>query len=171
MTYSQHLTRIAITQKKRKIPTLMDIFGAAQPYEALLWGSLAGLATATGLSLIQRLLTVVQVVKAAAIGARLMLTALAMLWLASTLSVMTGEGPSTENTATLDGPNRSAAVALAEHESAPPPTGKGLYTGRYLTGLLGNRLPAALLPTESSSAPCAWTLCWKCPPPCRRWPE
>ncbi len=73
--------------------TLWMIFGAADSYFSLLWGSMAGLVTAIVLVLIQRLLTWEEVTGAIRYGMVLMMPALAVLWLASALSAMTGHDP------------------------------------------------------------------------------
>ncbi|MEJ2343712.1 MAG: hypothetical protein P8Y10_16130, partial [Gemmatimonadales bacterium] len=44
--------------------TLRDIFGAADPFKALLWGSLAGCLVAIGLSVGQRILTLEEAINA-----------------------------------------------------------------------------------------------------------
>jgi Na+/H+ antiporter NhaC len=71
-------------------PSLMDIFGAADSYSSLVWGSLAGVLTAGLMISAQRILKLEQIIKAAGHGASLMVPALAILLLASVLSSMTG---------------------------------------------------------------------------------
>ena len=71
----------------------MDIFGNADSYGSLLWGALAGAVCAALLASAQRLLSHAAIGEAAAAGALLMCPALAILWLASALSAMTGNKP------------------------------------------------------------------------------
>lgn len=68
---------------------LMDIFGEADSYSSLLWGALWGAATAYFLIAIQRLISFAELHQAAADGARLMIPALMILWLAQSMSSMT----------------------------------------------------------------------------------
>ena len=104
--------------------TAWQIFGAANSYFALLWGSFAGLTIAIAMVLLQRLLSFQQVNEAMATGAKLMISPLVVLWLASTLSTMTGNG-------TLEiAPNSGS-----EHYPAQE---YRLYTGDYLAGLITN---------------------------------
>jgi Na+/H+ antiporter NhaC len=67
------------------------IFGDADAYYSLVWGSLGGLLTAVILTLAQRLVSIRQTAEAAGVGARMMLPALVILWLASALSSMVGQ--------------------------------------------------------------------------------
>ena len=85
--------RAAIEQQGEAAVSLWMIFGAADSYFSLLWGSLAGLSTAVVLVLLQRLLSWNQVTDAIRYGAQLMMPALVVLWLASALSAMTGHDP------------------------------------------------------------------------------
>lgn len=73
-------------------PALRDILGAADSSLALQYGSLAGLAIAAVLSLSQRLLTSEEVLRATGKGMKVVLPAIAILWTASALSRMTGNG-------------------------------------------------------------------------------
>ena len=68
---------------------LMDIFGEADSYSSLLWGALWGAGTAYVLIAIQGLLSFKQLHQSAADGARLMVPALLVLWLAQAMSGMT----------------------------------------------------------------------------------
>ena len=103
-------------------PLLRDILGAADSSLALQYGALAGLGLAAVMALSQRLLTRSQVAAAAAAGARLVLPAITILWLASTVSRMTG------NTS-ADGAESVQAYQYQDHR---------LYTGDYLQSLLGD---------------------------------
>ena len=130
-------------------PSLMEIFGDADPYGSLLWGSLAGLLVAVSLSLTARLLSVKATIEAASRGAVQMLPALLILWLASSLSTMTGGDPNA-----VDKRDRDIAVQVAAaqgEEPAPLPAhaykNYRLYTGDYLSESIGDELPAWLLPT------------------------
>ncbi len=102
-------------------PSLWEIFGEADSYYALVWSSLAGLLSAVALTVTQRLLSWRNIGVAAQGGAAMMLPSLAVLWLASTLSTMTGNKA-------IDG------------ESAPPyALSYRLYTGEYCSELLTSR--------------------------------
>jgi len=70
---------------------LRDVFGAADPFATLLWGSLAGCVVAIGLSAVQRLLTVKEGVDAMIGGMRAMMTAMLILVLAWSLGLVTEE--------------------------------------------------------------------------------
>mgnify|MGYP002623553414 CR=1 FL=1 len=108
-------------------PSLMQMFGDADPYGSLLWGSLAGLLCAFALTFAGRLLSMKSTIDAAGRGARQMLPALLILWLASSLSTMTGGEL---------GPDESFSEQSYR-----------LYTGEYLSASIGSELPAWLLPT------------------------
>lgn len=69
--------------------SLMDIFGAADPFVTLLWGSLAGVLVAIGLSVGQRLLTVVECMDALVGGMRSMMIAMIILVFAWSLGDVT----------------------------------------------------------------------------------
>jgi len=69
--------------------TLWDIFGAADPFKALLWGSLAGCLVAIGLAVGQRILTAPQAIEAWLGGLRAMVLAAVILVLAWSLSAVT----------------------------------------------------------------------------------
>lgn len=70
---------------------LRDVFGAADPFATLLWGSLAGCIVAIALSSFQRILTVPQAVDAMVGGMRAMITAILILVLAWSLGLVTEE--------------------------------------------------------------------------------
>ncbi len=91
---------------------LKDVFGAADPFSTLLWGSLAGCVVAAALSVGQRLLTVHECVSAWVGGAKAMVTAMVILTLAWSLGAVTTD----------------------------------VGTAAYLSRLLGDNLPLALLP-------------------------
>lgn len=69
--------------------TLMDIFGAADPFATLLWGSLAGCLMAIALSVVQRILTVTEAIDAWLSGMRAMMIAMIILVLAWSLGSVT----------------------------------------------------------------------------------
>ena len=69
--------------------SLMDIFGAADPFSTLLWGSLAGCIVAAVLSIGQRLLTVHECVDAWVGGVKAMMIAMVILTLAWSLGAVT----------------------------------------------------------------------------------
>lgn len=69
--------------------SLSDIFGAADPFSTLLWGSLAGCIVAAGLSLGQRLLNVHECIDAWVGGAKAMMIAMVILTLAWSLGAVT----------------------------------------------------------------------------------
>ena len=68
---------------------LKDIFGAADPFATLLWGSLAGCIVAAGLSIGQRLLSVHECIDAWVGGVKAMMIAMAILTLAWSLGAVT----------------------------------------------------------------------------------
>lgn len=72
-------------------PGLKDIIGAANSYKALLWASLLSMATATLLSIAQRILSLEEVVNAWYRGMRAMLYAMITLILAWALASITAE--------------------------------------------------------------------------------
>lgn len=92
-----------------------EVFGAANSSLALQYGGLAGVATAVLLSVAGRLLSTDQCMRAATRGARMMVPALVILWLASGLSRMT-------TSTSYDG-QPSAGYEHQDHR---------LYTGDYL---------------------------------------
>jgi len=69
--------------------SLMDVFGDADPYAALLWGSLAGCVVAFLLSVAQRILTLTEAVEAWMGGLRSMMVAMVVLTLAWSLGAVT----------------------------------------------------------------------------------
>lgn len=69
--------------------SLMDVFGAADPFATLLWGSLAGCLVAIGLSVAQRALTIHESVDAFVGGMRAMMIAMVILTLAWSLGDVT----------------------------------------------------------------------------------
>jgi len=69
--------------------SLMDIFGAADPFATLLWGSLAGCIVAIGLSVAQRILDVTEALQAFMGGMRAMMIAMVILVLAWSLGAVT----------------------------------------------------------------------------------
>jgi Na+/H+ antiporter NhaC len=69
--------------------SLMDIFGAADPFATLLWGSLSGVITAIVMSVGQRILTMQEALDAWIGGMKVMLTAMVILTLAWSLGAVT----------------------------------------------------------------------------------
>ena len=69
--------------------SLTDVFGAADPFKALLWGSLAGCLMAIGLSVGQRILSTEEAIDAWLGGMRAMLLAAVILTLAWSLGEVT----------------------------------------------------------------------------------
>ncbi len=69
--------------------SLMDIFGEADPFATLLWGSLAGCLMAFGLSVGQRILTMTETIEAWLGGIRAMMIAMIILTLAWSLGAVT----------------------------------------------------------------------------------
>ncbi|MFW6089255.1 MAG: Na+/H+ antiporter NhaC family protein [Gemmatimonadota bacterium] len=69
--------------------SLSDVFGAADPYAALLWGSLAGLLVAFALSVGQRILKATEAIEAAIGGMKATLLAFIILILAWSLGEVT----------------------------------------------------------------------------------
>jgi len=100
-------------------PVWREIFGYADTNAALLWGALLGATTAGLLALVQRLLPMSEVIRAGASGASLMLPALAILWLASALSAMTGNSPNgaDEAKAELSVANATAVLKALEDKA------------------------------------------------------
>ncbi len=71
--------------------SLMDVFGAADPFSTLLWGSLAGCLVAIALSAGQRMLSVAEGIDATVAGMRAMMIAMIILVLAWSLGAVTQE--------------------------------------------------------------------------------
>ena len=71
--------------------SLMDIFGAADPFATLLWGSLAGCLMAMLLSVGQKTLTIQECIDASLAGMKSMMIALIILALAWSLGAVTEE--------------------------------------------------------------------------------
>jgi Na+/H+ antiporter NhaC len=71
--------------------SLMDVFGAADPFATLLWGSLAGCIVAMLLSVVQRILTAREAIEAWLSGLRAMVIAMVILVLAWSLGSVTEE--------------------------------------------------------------------------------
>jgi Na+/H+ antiporter NhaC len=70
---------------------LSDVFGAADPFATLLWGSLAGCVMAIAMSAAQRILTIGEGVDALVGGMRAMMVAMIILVLAWSLGMVTEE--------------------------------------------------------------------------------
>lgn len=117
---------------------LRDVFGAAESGLSLMYGGLAGLATAVGMVRWRQLLPPAEMNQALLRGVVTVLPAVAILWLAGSMSRMTGNRD-------IDGTPSATAYEHADVR---------LYTGEYLSvKLLGedNATPSAtlraLLPT------------------------
>jgi Na+/H+ antiporter NhaC len=78
---------------------LQEIFGSADPYNSLLWGSLLGYVFTLVWIGVQRVVPWQKMMKCSANGALQMIPALGILWLASSLSNMTKESASGEDEA------------------------------------------------------------------------
>ena len=132
-------------------PSMWEVLGESNSYSSLFWGALAGALVAALLSSLQRLLTIRQILGAAGSGARLMVPALVILWLASSLSSMAGNRPSAAGQGAAEVLLTDSDANPTEVKSAPPNeypySAYRLYTGSYLGELLEERLPMWLLPT------------------------
>ncbi len=71
--------------------TIWNTFGAADPFKALLWGSLAGCVVAVGLAVAERILTLQEAVGGWVSGARAMMIGFVILILAWSLGKVTGD--------------------------------------------------------------------------------
>lgn len=142
--------------------TLMNIFGSCDAFMSLVWGSLIGVLSAAAMVRLQGLLSGEQIQAAAGRGARTMVPALSILWLASTMSLMTGNKPPADAAAETAAAETAAADGSADDapanengtgENGPPAGGRfpyraqRLYTGELLGGLLQRRVPVLWLPT------------------------
>ncbi len=92
---------------------LYEIIGGCDPYASLTWGALVGFVTTALLMLIQRVMPFDQFVESAAVGARMMVPALAILWLASCLSMMTKGDARTADRIEIENA-KTIATVLAE---------------------------------------------------------
>ena len=132
-------------------PSMWEVLGESNSYSSLFWGALAGALVAALLSSLQRLLTIRQILEAAASGARLMVPALIILWLASSLSSMAGNRPSAAGQEAaevlLTDSDANPTEAISARPSDYPYSAYRLYTGSYLGELLEESLPVWLLPT------------------------
>ena len=72
-------------------PAIKDIIGAADSYKSLMWGSLIGMITAVGITLVQRIMSLEEVVNAWYKGLRTMFYAMIILVLAWALGGITEE--------------------------------------------------------------------------------
>jgi Na+/H+ antiporter NhaC len=90
--------REAVRANSELEPTWFNIFSKGDSYLALLYGSLAGLGTVVLLTWTQRILKLDEIGAAAFEGAKHMLLALTILWLAWSLSAMTDGEPGHLNT-------------------------------------------------------------------------
>ncbi len=71
--------------------SIWEVFGAADPFRALLWGSLAGCVVAIALAVGSRILTIVEAIHGWVAGAKAMMMAFVILILAWSLGRVTGE--------------------------------------------------------------------------------
>lgn len=113
---------------------LRDVFGAASSGLSLMYGGLAGLATAIGVVRLRNLLPPKETTDALVRGVVTVLPAVAILWFAGAMSRMTGNRD-------LDG---SPSATPYEHADVR------LYTGEYLSAKLlgeGDAEPSAALKT------------------------
>jgi Na+/H+ antiporter NhaC len=79
------------SQLATETTSLLDIFGAADPYNSLLWGSTAGCLVAVLLTISQNILTLKQTLEAWVEGLKTMLTAMVILILAWSLGQVTND--------------------------------------------------------------------------------
>lgn len=130
--------------------TPWDIFGAADSYYSLMWGAAIGLVIAVSMTFTQGLLSWSETQAAMTQGAKLMLPALAVLWLAAALSALTGDDPVegyTPSTATVIDASSDRDTA-AQHDPFPQRAYR-LYTGIYLANLIQG--PAAETDTSADT--------------------
>jgi len=99
--------------------TLRSCFLAGDSVIALFYGALVGLMTASAMAIGRRLLSSTEIGEAAFAGARAVVPALAILWFASTMSTMTGNGGATPTP-----------------ETGFPHADRCFYTGDFLQALL-----------------------------------
>ncbi|MEC9094244.1 MAG: Na+/H+ antiporter NhaC family protein [Planctomycetota bacterium] len=116
--------------------SLVDIFGESASYSSLLWGALWGAATAYIMIIVQRIISFSELHQAAADGARLMVPALLILWLAQSMSGMTRGQDLDES----HQPIASALLAAGANQDEIM-----AYVARNLDS--GNQEPAQLLDT------------------------
>lgn len=98
---------------------LGDIFGKSDSYSSLVWGSAIGLLFTWFWLSWQKIVPSAALMQASGQGAAHMIPALAILWLASTLSIMTGSEPSVAYTKELN-----EARAMAKTVAAAPIIGE-----------------------------------------------
>ncbi len=128
--------------------TLSDIFGNADSYGSLLWGALAGAVAAFVLIWPQRIISSREMFRAAAAGALHMMPALGILWLASCLSTMTGNGPNAVDAAAASEAELMASV-LSDAGQSPDQIARYLH-GRGVSAELtaANTLTEGLSPEQ-----------------------
>jgi len=106
---------VSVGPKEESVATwrwLSDVFGNADAYGSLVWGSAVGFFFTTAWLSFQRIVPSVALARAAGNGAAHMVPALMVLWLASALSAMTGNKPTVPYQAQLDKANH-IAIAIA----------------------------------------------------------
>ncbi len=84
-----YFTGRAVAVQESPDPSLMDVFGEADPFATLLWGSLAGCLVAIGLSMAQGVLTLEESMTAWVGGLKAMVIAMVILVLAWSLGAVT----------------------------------------------------------------------------------
>ncbi len=119
LLYNTGLEALAL-QPGDPTPKLRDILGAADSSFSLQYGALVGLVMAVVLTLVQRLATEKEILRAMGQGAKVVLPAIAILWCASSLSRMTGSRD-------VDGSMSTTPYEFKNHR---------LYTGEFLTQFL-----------------------------------
>lgn len=110
-------TESVVSSGENRTPSLLQIFGSADPFMSLVWGSIAGLLIALALGVARRTITLAEAGWASLGGARMMVPALLILWFASALSGITNS------------PSGDESEPYAQQH-------QHLYTGDYLSSLL-----------------------------------
>ena len=139
-------TGLAATKAENLMPTPMRVFGKSDATIALLYGGLVGLTIAVGLAYRSQLLTGTACWQSALKGAKAMVPALIILWLASGLSRMTGNTPAYDAMPPVATTVESDEANTNELASYPHRDHR-LYTGDYLVEQL-----ARLADDRASSA-------------------
>lgn len=136
--------------------SLQDIFGNADSYRSLLWGAILGYLVAVVLILPQRIISFGEIERASLSGALKMTPALAILWLASTLSGMTSGESSDAGEAWMLKKNR-ASIATAIQDGGDLETtikilhNKGLSNADIVKAVGDSEEPAWMLLTKKGA--------------------